>query len=105
MPIPLLVHTTNLIEALFNDPLMQRVVDALVNEVSDGIPFCSNETPEGMDGTRFAVTKLIAEDVKNFEYAAQEAKTDRRDLLMAAGFGYSVEEHNRWYQRVVGKKG
>jgi hypothetical protein len=76
MPIPLLVRTTNLIEALFNDPLMQRVVDALVNEVSDGIPFCSNETPEGMDETRFAVTKVIAGDSKNFGYAVKDAKTD-----------------------------
>jgi len=66
MAIPLSVRTTNLMEALFNDPLKQRVVGALVNEVSDGIPFCSNEPPEGMDGTRFAVIKVIAEDSKNF---------------------------------------
>jgi hypothetical protein len=105
MAIPLSDRTLSLIKALFKDPFRSRVINALGTEVSEDTPFCTNETPEGMERIRFAVIKLIHEDWKNFDYALKEAKTDWRDLLMAAGFGYSVDEYNRWYQKVLNGNG
>lgn len=105
MALPLSERTTLLIEALFEGSFRQRIISALVNEVGDTIPFCEQETPEGMDRIRFAVIKLIDEDWKNIDYAVKEAQIDWRDLLLAAEFGYSVDEHNRWYDKVTGEKG
>lgn len=100
--LPLSERTTTLIEAFFKDSFRHRIISALVNEVGDNLPFCNRETPERMDRIRFAVIKLIVEDWRNFDYVIREAKTEWRDLLMAAGFGYSADEHNRWYDKVGG---
>jgi len=102
MDIPLSDRTTNVLETLIKEPLRTRVRKILVNEVGKTVPFCSGETPEGMDRIRFAVIKLTAEDVEKLDYAVKEAQTDWRDLLMAAGFGYSAKEHDRWYEKVMG---
>jgi hypothetical protein len=105
MTIPLSDRTENVLKAIIKESLRARVRKTLVTEVGKGIPFCEKETSAGMDRIRFAVIKLTAEDVKNFDNAVKEAKTDWRDLLMEAGFGYSIEEHNRWYDKILTKIG
>jgi len=50
-----------------------------------------------MERIRFAIMKLISENPKNEEMAFDCAKTDWRDLFVAAGFGYSATEHENWF--------
>jgi hypothetical protein len=64
---------------------------------------CSNTLLglEDVDGTtlyrlHFAVLKLSNGDFNKFRMAIQLAKTDLRDLLMAAGFGENVVAHELW---------
>ena len=49
-----------------------------------------------MDRFRFAVLKLSGGDLDKFDSAIQLAKTDWRDLLMAAGFGENLTAHESW---------
>ncbi len=102
MPIPLSDRTTRLAQALFEEPLRTRVVDALVESVSENIPFCEDRDAEGMERIRFAVMKLIHEDEKNFSQALDLARIDWRDLFMSAGFGHDTEAHRHWFRKIAG---
>ncbi|NET40391.1 MAG: hypothetical protein F6K19_52080 [Cyanothece sp. SIO1E1] len=66
MPIPLSTRTNTLAETLFDEPMQSRVKQTLLDSGSENIPFCNNETPEGMDRIRFSVMKLINENGDNF---------------------------------------
>lgn len=82
--------------------MLTHVQQTLVESVSENIPFCEDSTPEGMDRIRSSVMKLIDENEANFAMAIELARTDWRALFMAAGFGYDANEHNRWFDEVVG---
>ena len=97
MSIPLSARTTAVAEALFDEPMRSHVKHTLLDSVSENIPFCDNETPEGMDRIRFSVMKLANENSDNFAMAVELAQTDWRDLFMAAGFGHDANEHNNWF--------
>ena len=49
-----------------------------------------------MDRFRFAALKLSEGKLSTLVAAVDLAKRDWRDLLMAAGFGEDVTEHERW---------
>ncbi len=102
MSILLSKRTNTLVKALFDEPLSSRVENALIESVGSNIPFCENETPEGMERIRFAVMKLIKENEEDFSYAIELAYTDWRDLLMDAGFGHKSDAHMNWYHSVKG---
>jgi hypothetical protein len=50
-----------------------------------------------MERIWFAVVKLSNGDRERLEHALALAKTDWRDLLMAAGFGAHVKAHKTWW--------
>ena len=101
MAIPLSDGTCRLIDCLFDEPFRSQLRAALVESVSESIPFCENQTPEGMDRIRFAVVKLVASNTGNLDRAINLSQTDWRDLLMGAGFGYDIDQHNAWYDQNV----
>ena len=68
----------------------------LETEIGQNIPFCSQASPEDMERIRFAVIRLIAENNMCETDVIKLAKTDWRDLLMAAEFGYH-KAHMTWY--------
>ena len=59
MTIPLSKRTVRLADALFDEPLLAQLKETLVTSVGDTIPFCKNQTPEGVERIRFAVLKLV----------------------------------------------
>ena len=97
MPIPLSTKTEQAASLLFKEPRLSRVKQRLIDEVSENIPFCADQTPEGMERIRFSVLKLSAMDESGEDCAVQTAKRDWRDLFMSAGFGYSATEHEKWF--------
>ena len=101
MAIPLSDRTCCVLDCLFDDPFRSELHAALVDLVSENIPFCENQTPEGMERIRFAIVKLVASDNRNLDSSLDLAQTDWRDLLMSAGFGYDSNQHNDWYDRTV----
>jgi len=53
-------------------------------------------TPAGLERIRFAVLKLSRGRADRLRHAIREAHLDWRDVLMAAGFGLSVDAHRSW---------
>src|SRR4051794_14635093 len=101
MAIPLSKKTEQAATLLFQEPSLTRIKLRLLDEGSENIPFCSNQTPEGMERIRFSLLKISAKDGIDEEYAFQLAKSDWRDLFMAADFGYSATEHERWFESLI----
>lgn len=100
--IPLSRKTEQVLEKSFPDlETRELVADLLVNECGDGVPFCKDSTPEGMERIRFSILKLSTGDLDKLEQAVKLANLDWRDLFMAAGFGHDVNAHQKWYQEMI----
>jgi hypothetical protein len=95
-------RTEKLLEKVFPD-LETRALAAniLVEECADNIPLIKNSSPEGMERIRFSVLKISAGDLQKFDEAVKLACLDWRDLFMAAGFGYDIDAHNKWYEEIL----
>jgi hypothetical protein len=52
-----------------------------------------------MERIRFAALKLSEGDMGRLRAAIDLAKLDWRDLLMNAGFGWSVHVHEKWFPK------
>jgi len=69
----------------------------LRNECGDNLPLWKPATPAGLERIRFAVLKLSNGSLKDLRRAIDLAKTDWRDVLIAAGFGSDVKAHDSWW--------
>ncbi|MGB4812820.1 MAG: hypothetical protein WBP13_10145 [Methylophilaceae bacterium] len=94
-------RTEQVIVQLFSPDTRSIVCERLANECSAEALGCTGWLPEQMERIWFAVLKLGLNDDDDFESAIQLAKTDWRDLLMAAGFGEDLKTHNKWWQANV----
>jgi len=88
--------TIEIIKILF--PLSQqgKVEELLKVECADDIPFCENHDKYNMERIRFSVLKLSERNMGKLVAAIELAKTDWRDLFMAAGFGFDTNAHKKW---------
>jgi hypothetical protein len=68
----------------------------LVGECGTGLPCCERCTAADLERIRFACLKLSGGRLDQLRYWVDEAKKDWRDVLMAAGFGYTVTAHLAW---------
>lgn len=57
--------------------------------------------PAVLERVRFAVIRLALDGPVALEAAATLYRTDARDLLMAAGFGESLDAHDKWCASVL----
>ncbi len=102
--LPLSPKTDLLVFAAFceqTDDYRAQIARMLETEIGQNIPFCNEATPEDMERIRFAVIRLIAENKMCEADVIKLAKTDWRDLLMAADFGYNTGSHLTWYLDVT----
>ena len=88
--------TADRINSLFSEKQRGEVEKLLKFECGDNIPYCENNDKYKMERIRFAVLKLSEGNLEKLIQAIELAKTDWRDLLMAAGFGEDVEAHLSW---------
>ena len=96
-------RTKKLIDALFPAENVDDAIHWLENECGNTIPFCENNDEFQMERIRFAVIKLSKGNIDLLLKAIGEAKTDWRDLFMAAGFGYEISAHEKWAEEVLKK--
>lgn len=94
-------RTQQIIKQLVKPEAREKVCERLERECGTEALGCTGWTPEEMERIRFAVLKLGAKTDSDFESAILLAKTDWRDLLMAAGFGEDLESHNKWWYSSV----
>jgi hypothetical protein len=73
------------------------VVDVLVHQCGNNLPFCESGTPTSLERIRFAVLKLSDGDVTKLVSAVHHAQIDWRDVLVWAGFGNDTSAHLRWW--------
>ena len=88
--------TRTRLEMLFEGDDVRAAADLLVNECGNNLPFCENSGPVECERTRFAALKLSGGRIDLLREAVELAKTDWRDLLMAAGFGRDPHAHQDW---------
>jgi hypothetical protein len=94
-------RTLRLVEHLFSagdSGVAQRL---LLEECGTNLPFCETQDAAGLERIRFAVLMLSGGDVEKLRATVEHAKQDWRDVLVSAGFGYSLTEHDRWAQAVL----
>lgn len=97
MPLPLSPPTVQRVEALFDAPLYDAAVRLLEDECGTNLPFCEDSTASEMERIRYAALRLSDGTIEGLHQAVDLAKTDWRDLLMAAGSGEDIHAHNRWF--------
>ena len=95
------LRTQQLIEHLIKSDARLAVGEKLTRECSAEAVGCARWTREEMERIHFAILKLGAKADYTFDSAILLAKTDWRDLLMAASFGEDLEAHNKWWHSNV----
>ena len=93
--------TLAVIRRVFEPAAHDEVVACLARECGVNLPFNENSTPAQLERIRFAVLKLSEGEMAKLREWVRDAQIDSRDVLMAAGFGYSVEEHRRWAKALL----
>jgi len=65
------------------------------------VPNPSKEWDQLRERIQLGVLKLSEGNVDKLLSAISLARTDWRDLLMSAGFGYSITEHKNWAENII----
>ena len=94
-------RTVRLVERLFDADDAVRVQRLLAEDCGTNLPFCDTLDAAGLERIRFAVLMLSAGDVDKLRAAIDRASGDWRDVLVAAGFGYSLTAHEQWASDVL----
>lgn len=68
----------------------------LAEQCGNNLPFLEKLNAQELERYQFAALKLSRGKLPRLLDAIQLAKTDWRDLLMAAGFGENVRAHLDW---------
>ena len=89
-------NTITRMQSVFPEKYWNEVEEYLTKECGNNIPFCEKNDKYQMERIRFSVLKLSEGNLEKLVQAVELAKTDWRDLFMAAGFGYDVDAHNKW---------
>jgi len=89
-------ETERRLDLIFRMQDRDEAVRLLIEECGNNLPFLQTLDEKGLERVRFAALKLSGGDLGRLREAVKLAKTDWRDLLMAAGFGEDVHEHERW---------
>jgi hypothetical protein len=85
-------QTEERIALLFPHEWQRALVRAALSEQ----PFVSSSGEAGSERLQFAALKLSEGNLDKLNRAVALAKTDWRDLLMAAGFGEDIKAHLAW---------
>jgi len=88
--------TLAIVRRLFDEPERALVADLLARECGTNLPFCQAWSGADLERVRFAVLKLSGGNVERLRRDIRLAQVDWRDVLVAAGFGNSLEAHRRW---------
>jgi hypothetical protein len=94
--------TEQKIAALFPPTFRAEVSELLIIQCGNNLPFCDNDDEFQLERIRFSALKLSAGNIDKLRDAIKLAKTDWRDLLVAAGFADDITSHRRWNPRASG---
>src|SRR5262245_871663 len=89
-------ETRRRLEILFRAEDRAVAARMLAEECGNNLPFLEKLDEHGLERFQFAALKLSGGDLMRLRDAIELAKSDWRDLLMAAGFGHDIRSHERW---------
>ena len=102
-PAPLSPQTVELVRRLFA-PADRGVAEQwLVEQCGTNLPDLEQLDAVALERYRFAALRFAGGRIEQLVRAVELAKTDWRDLLMAADFGHDVKAHSRWAAAVLAK--
>ena len=93
--------TKNVVELLFPSDQAEEMKKRLQDELSNGLVFAAYSTAESRERIWLAVVKSCKETLNPWNTWFELAKTDWRDLLMAADFGHDTTAHIKWKRKVL----
>jgi len=94
-------ETLKRLEILFKEEDRPVAAQLLEDECGNNLPFLEELDAHRLERFRFAALKLSGGDLDKLREAIKMAKVDWRDLLMMAGFGHSLTEHERWWPQKI----
>jgi hypothetical protein len=77
------------------------VIDLLDEECSVHLPAVKPEWTVLIERIQASVIRRSAWQVPSIRKGVDRAKSDWRDLLVAAGFAHDLDEHGRWIERAL----
>jgi hypothetical protein len=89
-------ETQRRLDILFRPADRAEAARLLAEQCGNNLPFLENLNEQGLERFQFAALKLSGGDLSRLREAIDLAKTDWRDLLMAAGFGEDTRAHTFW---------
>ena len=95
-PAPLTPRTIEHIEALFSEDDQEAAASLLTDECGRNLPMLEKSSPVELERFRFAALKLSRGSLSELREAIALAKTDWRDLLVAADFAVDIDAHESW---------
>jgi hypothetical protein len=81
---------------LFRQGERNEAASLLAEQCGNNLPFLESLDEHGLERFQFAALKLSGGNLSRLRNAIELAKTDWRDLLMAAGFGEDTRAHACW---------
>jgi hypothetical protein len=100
----LTTDTKRVAEALFSSEDAERMKERLRTETADKSAFHAFNTAESRERIWLAIIKMCKETLDPWDEWFDLAKSDWRDLLMAADFGRDTKAHVKWKQKVLTKR-
>ena len=89
-------RTEEHVATLFRGNARHEASELLLHQCGNNLPSLEKEDEFRLERVRFAALKLSQGEIDKLRKAIELAKTDWRDLLMAAGFGKDLNEHKLW---------
>jgi len=84
------------VAALFTPADVAEAEQLLAHECAENLLLVSDPTPSGLERLHFAALQLSDGSLTRLRDAIALAKTDWRDLLVAADFADDIHAHRRW---------
>jgi hypothetical protein len=84
------------IAAMFPADCRAEVAELLLQQCGNNLPLLNRLDEFQLERFRFAALKLSAGNMDRLKKAIELAKTDWRDLLVAAEFANDIKAHSKW---------
>jgi len=94
-------RTEQLIHKYFAANANELIISLLCDEAGNNLPFHKNSTPLDLERIHFAILKLSSGKLDRLKSAIELAKSDWRDLLVAAGFENDLNAHSVWAENAL----
>lgn len=98
---PLTNRTYRTVRAIFPNRYWETVEQQLRDDCGPQQVSANQFDEAAMERIWLAVLKLSSGDADRFKNAIMLAQSDWRDLLMAAGFGDTLDAHHHWASEIA----